>query len=236
MIFAAILAGGTGSRMKLENMPKQFLLLGDKPIFIHTIQKFLLVSEIDRVFLGIHPEWIKVAEKQLAKENILERVTLVPGGGDRNGTIQNLLNQISTDYGENPNHIIITHDSVRPFVSIRTIRENILVAKEFGACDTVIPATDTIVESTDGDFISGIPLRGQMYQGQTPQTFQLGVLRRAYESLNEDDMKMLTDACKAVLLSGTPVKLIQGGYSNIKLTTVMDYNVAQALIHRLPEE
>ena len=91
MIFGAILAGGTGSRMNIADMPKQFLPLGDKPIILHTLEKFLLCDRMDRVYVGVHPDWVghmqDLLERQVPQR---ERVTLVPGGGDRNSTIFNI--------------------------------------------------------------------------------------------------------------------------------------------------
>lgn len=84
----------------------------------------------------------------------------------------NGIRYIEENFGLDDNTIIVTHDSVRPFVSHRMIEENIRAAQECGACDTVIPATDTIVESAGHQFISSIPDRSTMYQGQTPQSFR----------------------------------------------------------------
>lgn len=235
MIFGAILAGGTGSRMKLDTMPKQFLPLGDKPIFLHTVEKFLLVESIDEVYLGVHPDWLGEAQRVLTQAEIASRVKLVTGGGDRNSTIFNIVDAIESAHpGED--HVIVTHDAVRPFVTARIIEDNIAAAKEFGGCDTVIPATDTIVEGQGGEFVSAIPNRAVLYQGQTPQSFKISVLKQAFDELSDDDRAVLTDACKALVLTGHPVKLVEGADSNIKLTTVMDYNVARALVHRLDEE
>lgn len=96
---------------------------------------------------------------------------MIEGGATRNDTIMNAISHIEKLYGMDEETIIVTHDSVRPFVTHRILEENIRYAKETGACDTVIPATDTIVESADHEVISNIPDRSRMYQGQTPQSF-----------------------------------------------------------------
>ena len=126
--------------------------------------------------------------------------------------------------------IIVTHDSVRPFVTYRIIEENIRYAKECGACDTVIPASDTIVESRDGSFISNIPERKMMYQGQTPQSFKAKKLREIYKSLTEEERGILTDACKIYVLKNEPVHLVEGDVSNIKITYPHDLRVAEAIL------
>ena len=170
MIFGAILAGGVGSRMNIADRPKQFLQLGDKPIIVHTLEKFLLCSRLDRVYVGVHPNWLLHMQDLLDKyvPDQKDMVTLVPGGGDRNNTIMNIASQIEKDFGESDDHIIVTHDSVRPFVTMRIIEENIDAALQYGAVDTVIEATDTIVVSEDAKIITEIPNRKKMFQGQTP--------------------------------------------------------------------
>ena len=124
----------------------------------------------------------------------------------------------------------MTHDSVRPFLTHRIIEENIRYAKEYGACDTVIPATDTIVESRDQQLITSIPDRATMYQGQTPQSFKAKHLRTLYESLSVEEKGILTDACKILVIKGEKVHLVEGEESNIKITYPYDMRVAEALL------
>lgn len=236
MIIAAILAGGTGSRMKLANMPKQFLDLGDKPVILHTVEKFLLEPRFDAVYVGVHPDWVDYTRDLLRKEGLDSRVHVLAGGVNRNGTIENIMAAAADDYGIADDSIIVTHDAVRPFVSLSIIAANIDAAQEYGACDTVIPATDTIVESLDGAAISAIPDRKNLFQGQTPQSFKVGLLKAAYERLSAAEKDAIPDACKALILAGTPVVVVDGAPENIKLTTVMDYRVAQALIDRLSDQ
>lgn len=232
MIFGAILAGGIGKRMNMANgMPKQFLMLGDKPIIIHTIEKFLLCQKIDKVFVGVHEDWITYMNDIVNKyiEN-KDKVRIVSGGKDRNGTIMNVANAIEEEFGKSDEHIIVTHDAVRPFITLRIIEENIDTAIKYDACDTVIPATDTIVVSQDNDKISDIPNRKNMYQGQTPQSFKISLLKKLYADLTDNEKEILTDACKICVVRNIPVKLVLGETSNMKITTISDYKIAQALL------
>ena len=103
-------------------------------------------------------------------------IVVLKGGDTRNDTIINSINYIKENFDIDDDSIIVTHDSVRPFVTHRIIEDNINAAIEFGACDTVVPATDTIVESVDGEIIKDIPLRDNFYQGQTPQSFKINKL------------------------------------------------------------
>ena len=157
-------------------------------------------------------------------------MAVIEGGAVRNETIMNSIKYIEDNFSLDEDTIIVTHDSVRPFVTHRIIEANIDAAIEYGATDTVIPATDTIVEGADKAFISSIPDRSVMYQGQTPQSFKALSLRDTYREMNEDDKKILTDACKIMVVNNKPVKLIAGEVSNIKITYPHDLVVAEAII------
>ncbi len=233
MIFGAIVAGGIGNRMNLSGLPKQFLPLGksEKPIIIHTLEKFLLCDRIDCICLGVHKDWTGYAEELLEKYKIsTEKILITKGGSDRNITIMNIIDAIENKYGENPNHIIVTHDAVRPFVTLKMIEENIDAAIECGACDTVVSAIDTIIESTDKTHITSVPDRKLMYQGQTPQSFNMTTLKNLYNDLSEQEKDILTDACRIFVFRNKPVKLVKGDAFNIKITNQSDYKIAKAII------
>lgn len=232
MIYAGILAGGTGTRMGIQDMPKQFLELGSRPILVHTIEKFVLVPEIDKIVLGIHPDWVAYTEDLIEKylSNDKERIIVAEGGSDRNTTIKNIIEKIDSLQPISADDIIVTHDSVRPFVSIKTIQENIALAKNNDAVDTVVEATDTIVQSLDNTVITDIPERKYLYQGQTPQTFKMQDFLNLYDSLSNEDKAILTDACKIFVIKGKQVALAQGDYANIKITTVTDLKIARSMI------
>ena len=231
MNFAVILAGGIGSRMGNMEKPKQYLTIGDKPIIVHTLEKFYVNSNFEKIIVLCPKQWMghtkDLVKKYLKNE---ERVVVIQGGETRNETIMNSIRYIEENYGLDDETIIVTHDSVRPFVTHRIIEENLKFAKEYGACDTVIVATDTIVESQDGKIISNIPDRSKMYQGQTPQSFNARELKEIYESLTEEEKNILTDAAKILVLKGKPVYLVEGEVFNIKITYPYDMRVAETLL------
>lgn len=115
-----------------------------------------------------------------------ERIEVIEGGTDRNETIMNIISFIESVYGIKDDDIIVTHDAVRPFLTYRIIKENIEGAMNFGAVDTVIKAVDTIVTSQDNNVIESIPVRDNMYQGQTPQSFKIKILKESYNALSDD--------------------------------------------------
>ena len=231
MIYGAVLAGGVGLRMKTSDVPKQFLMLGSKPIIIHTVEKFLANNRFDYVYVGVNSNWILYFEDLIKKYNLpAKRLKIVAGGADRNLTIMNIIDDIHQNIGSSDEDIIVTHDAVRPFVTNSIINENIDAALEYGACDTVIPAHDTIVRSVDQEFISDIPNRSEMYLGQVPQSFKINHFEKLYKSLTDEQKSILTDACKVFVLTGEKVFLVEGEVYNIKITTMRDYLMAQAIM------
>lgn len=231
LIYAGILAGGQGTRMGNVPMPKQFLLLNNKPIIVHTVEKFILNNSFDKIIIASPKEWLNYTRDTLKKFNIdLPHVHVVEGGEDRNGTIMKIIEFIEESKALSEADIIVTHDAVRPFLTHRIIEENITTGLKQDAVDTVIEAVDTIVESNDHEFISEIPERDVMYQGQTPQTFNVKMVKDLYNELSEEEKGILTDACKIFSIKGKKVKLVRGEVFNIKITTPYDLNVANAII------
>lgn len=121
----------------------------------------------------------------------------------------NAIKFIEAEGNLNDDTIIVTHDSVRPFVTGRIIKENIEFAKQYGACDTVVPATDTIVEANDNTVISSIPDRSKMYQGQTPQSFNALKLKNIYNSLSDEEKIFLQMPLRYLLLKAKMLRLLR---------------------------
>lgn len=231
MIYAEILAGGHGKRFGNKDLPKQFMMLSEKPIIIHTIEQFVINKDIDKIIVCTPKNWISYTEdliKKYIKNN--DNIEVTCGGSTRNESIINGCKYIEKTYGINKDDIIVTHDAVRPFINQRIIEDNIKAGKKCSAVDTVIPATDTIIKSLDDKEIESIPNRSILYYGQTPQTFNILELMELYTSLTEDEKDILTDACKIFVLKNKPVKIVMGETFNIKITTVFDLKLASAIV------
>lgn len=231
MVFAAVFAGGIGSRMGNSDTPKQYLELGTKPVIVHTIEKFFVNDRIDEILVLCPKAWVAHTQ-DLIRKHLPEgkKITVIAGGATRNGTLEKAIEFIEANCETDEQTIIVTHDAVRPFLTHRIIEENVDAAIEYGACDTVIPATDTIVESRDGKMISSIPDRSMMYQGQTPQSFRLKELERVLASLTEEEKAILTDACKIFSIKNKDVYMVNGEVFNIKITYPYDLKVAHTLL------
>ncbi len=226
---AIILAGGSGDRMGNLKTPKQFLKINDKPIIIHTITRFLLVKEIDKIIISCRISWIKFLTIEINKafdKNVIHKIFICNGGTTRNNSTINAVKYIKKEFSLE-DAVLITHDAVRPFVSFATIIANIKAYKPGICIDTVIPATDTIVESNDGDYVKNIPIRKIMFLGMTPQTFSMATFEDLYKKINND---VFSDVCGIFDYFKYPIKLVYANKSNIKITTPYDLRLARAIV------
>ena len=124
MNFGGILAGGSGTRMGKTDLPKQFLSLGQKPIIIHTIEQFLISTNIDEIVVAVPQNWISYTEDIINRYCKDKKIHVIQGGATRNETIMNVCNYIQ-NISPNEENIVVTHDAVRPFITQRIIKENI---------------------------------------------------------------------------------------------------------------
>lgn len=231
MIYAQILAGGKGTRMGNVPMPKQFLTLADKPILIHTIEKFTLESRFAAILVVCPADWLSHTQDLVDRYITDQRVRVITGGPERNETLMKGIAYIREHFGQHADDVVVTHDAVRPFITERIIFDNIAAVLKHPVVDTVMPAVDTIVQG-QADTIDEIPVRSTMYQGQTPQSFNIDTLVSSYESLTAEQKETLSDSCKICLLAGQPVTMVRGESLNFKITTPYDLRVATALVER----
>ena len=210
--FAIIVAGGSGSRMK-SDVPKQFLLLNNKPILQHTIERFLDFSPSLRIILVLPARDMETWTRLCDKYNFYPAVETVNGGGTRFQSVRNGLKRISAKEG-----LVAVHDGVRPFITTEIIQNSFDTAARTGAAITAVAVKDSVrLVRPDGS--SQAVDRSQYQLVQTPQTFQLDLFRQAFQV---DEQPFFTDCASVVEYAGFPVTLIEGSYQNVKITTPED--------------
>ncbi len=229
MVFGVIRAGGDGQSIKKA---KQYMLLGSKPVLVHTVEKFYIHERLEKILVLCPEKWLEDTQEMIEKYFPASqgRIVLVKSGETRNETIRNAALYIEGHFGLDEDTLLVTHDSVRPFVTYRIIEENIEYGLKHGVVDTVVPASDTIVYSEDGTEITSVPKRSIMYQGQTPQTFHAKKFLELYQKLSDEEKSLLTDACKIFVLNGERVYLAEGEIFNTKITYPYDLKVAESLM------
>lgn len=227
MNIAIILAGGSGTRMG-SDIPKQFIDIYGKPLIIHTIEAFDINPNIDYIAVICKNEFKEDLTIWIRKYGISKVKWIVDGGNTRQESVYNGINQLS-DFCSNQD-IVVIHDAARPLISQRIINENIESAKINKAVDTVIPTTDTIIRSIDGSVIEEVPVRRELYLGQTPQSFEYALIKKAHEEAKKENNLNATDDCQLVLKIGNKVSLVKGDKLNFKVTTFEDLLILKSVI------
>lgn len=233
MTYAAVLAGGVGSRMGAD-LPKQYLEVGGKPILVRSVEQFACRADMACVLVLTPEEWVSYTWDLLAKSGVNGGdvpVKVIAGGDTRNDTLRNAISWLEDHYDLTEDDVFVTHDAVRPFLTQRMIDDNIAAVRQYGACGTTIPATDTIVTSADGTLITDIPERSRLYQMQTPQSFRPLKLKALMDSLTPEEEAVLTDGCKIYLLKGEPVAMVRGDVTNLKVTYPSDLAFAESILN-----
>ncbi len=234
MIFAAVLAGGIGSRMGNPTLPKQYMEVGGKPILVRSVEQFACREDIACVLVLTPEDWVSYTRELLLNFGLGSGdvpVPVISGGATRNDTLRNAIEYLQNHYELDESSVFLTHDAVRPFLTQKMIDDNIKGVEEYGATGTCIPSTDTIIVSEDGGtLISEIPDRSRLYQMQTPQSFRPLKLKELMDSLTPEEEAILTDGCKIYLLKGEPVAMVPGAVTNIKITYPSDLQFAESFL------
>jgi 2-C-methyl-D-erythritol 4-phosphate cytidylyltransferase len=221
MNIAIIAAAGAGTRMASDR-PKQFLQLAGRPVIFHTLKVFEECDSIDEVIVVL-----PAAESAgfLSLASSFRKVTrVVPGGTTRADSVKRGLMSIRAATAE----IVAVHDGVRPFVTVDEINSTVQAAKADGAAILVAPVTDTIKEVTDASVLKTLD-RGALRRALTPQCFRYELLLEAYQHADVNDPS-LTDESALVEQLGRRVSIVEGSARNIKITTVEDLAIAEAIL------
>ena len=231
MLYYMIMAGGIGSRMNSPELPKQYLKIDDEPIIVKTIRNFEDFGSFAAGVVCCPIDWIEYTKAMLLENGISsDSITVISGGKNRNCSVKNGCRFLSENYNITDDDIILTHDAVRPFINSRIIKENISAVNEFGAANTVMPVYDSIIRSTDSEYLNECVKRDDIYRVQTPQSFRLKELEFVINSLTDEELASYTDVASIFHNKGYNVRLVKGSDNNIKITTPFDLAVAQAII------
>ncbi|MFQ5797989.1 MAG: 2-C-methyl-D-erythritol 4-phosphate cytidylyltransferase [Bacteroidota bacterium] len=224
-ITAIIAAAGEGRRVGGE-LQKQFRFLLGKPILAHTLEKFQTCDAVSEIVLVVSDSMMAYST-QLVKEYRISKVVEVVGGGNRRqDSVYNGLQVLMV----HPADIVLIHDAVRPLVSHRQIRELIEACITYKAAIPAIRPKDTVKQSSaNGGFVSGTLDRSSLWLVQTPQAFAADLLVTAYQRAVAEQYSA-TDDASLVERMGVKVRIVEGNYENIKITTARDLSIAGAIL------
>lgn len=218
MNIALILAGGLGLRMNQDGEPpKQFFVLGEKPVLIHTLERFEKHSEIDAVCVVCLPTWEEYLKGLIGSFDIKKVRWIVPGGDCRQASVYNGL--CALEKSCLLDDIIIVHDGVRPFITSEIISQNIRTAIQYGNAMTSMQSTDTLITSHNGKTAEYAMDRDSSFSVQTPQTYSLGYGLKHYRRAYETGKTNTINCCELFIEMGETIYIVKGRKTNIKLTT-----------------
>ena len=224
-ITAIVLAAGQGKRMK-SSVQKQFMLVHDKPVLYYSLKTFEESSKITDVVLVTGADEIDYCRREIVERYGFSKVHhIVPGGKERYHSVyEGLKSCESADY-------VYIHDGARPFVDEDMIVRAYDEVKRSGACVVGMPVKDTIKIADKEGNIAHTPNRSLVWMIQTPQVFTYDVVRKAYDLQMENENPSITDDAMVVeQMLGKKVRLVEGSYRNIKITTPEDIVLAEALL------
>lgn len=222
-----VVSAGRGSRMG-TNESKQYLLLGGKPIIIHTLEIFERMSLVKEVVLVTGADDIERCRQWISEYKLGKVVKVIAGGSERQQSVYNGLMEIGTEW-------VMVHDGVRPFVEPALIEACYQRALLEGAAVLAVPVKDTIKQVNDSGTILATPDRQSLWAIHTPQAFRLSDLKTAHEQAAADGFTG-TDDSMLVERMGITVAVVKGSYTNIKITTPEDLEYATFMEKRKGEK
>ena len=215
---AIILGAGNGTRMKSEKS-KLLLEIGSKTVIERSVEAFLSVSDIDEIIVVARERDVEIYSELLTDE----RISFVIGGATRQQSVKNAVETVDDA------HLIIIHDGARPLIKCEDIEKTIRAAEEFSAAAVGVFVKDTIKIVDKQGFVESTPERSTLFAVQTPQIFDFVLYKNAMQKADEQGLDF-TDDCQLVELCGRRLKMVEGSYSNIKITTPDDIALAENLL------
>ena len=220
-----IVAAGSGSRMK-RDINKQFIKLDGKEIIAYTIEKFYKSEDIDDIVIVIKENEEKYFIENIINKYGFDNIKIAYGGKERQDSVYNGIKKLNNNC-----EIVLIHDGARPFVNENIIKNSIKEAKENNAVVVGVPVKDTIkVVDSDGNIVD-TPNRSLLWSVQTPQSFKYEIITKAYEYAYSNDYYG-TDDAMLVEHIGYNVKMIEGSYNNIKITTEEDLHFGIQILNK----
>jgi 2-C-methyl-D-erythritol 4-phosphate cytidylyltransferase len=235
---AIIVAGGQGKRIEGVHpegihpegihpegkLPKQFLMLKDKPILAHTVDRFERCELVDEIILVVPEDYLEYCSQAIVDKYGFKKVRkVICGGKERQDSVYLGLKACS-----NNTSIVVIHDGVRPLISPDKISESIKICQKKNAVVLAVPVKDTVKRVEHGNIITTLD-RTKLWLTQTPQTFEYKLILDAYEKAKKDNF-IGTDDSALVERLGYEVTILEGDYKNIKITTTEDLTIAEKFL------
>lgn len=218
---AVVAAAGLGRRLK-KQVPKLFVKIGGKEILLRTLEVLSSSKFVNEIIVVANKKSITAVKKLVSQRRLKKIKDVVAGGSRRQDSVKEGLKRLSLD-----TDFVLVHDAARPFIDTKTISKVISAAKHSGAAIVGVPAKATLKEVGANLFVRNTLNRDSVWEIQTPQVFKKSIILDAYRKFNS---LIATDDSSLVERLGAKVKLVEGSYFNIKITTEEDLLFAEAII------
>lgn len=225
MKIALLTAAGSGTRMHLD-IPKQFVHVNNKPIIVHTMERFQEHPQIDAIIVVTIPTWVDFVWAYAKQFNITKLKWVVPGGATGQESIMNGLNELKQHC--KPDDVVMIHDGNRPLVDRDVISNSIAVFNEKGGAITAIPVVEAVFVTKDGVTSDTSIPREELVRTQTPHTFTLQKMLDTYEEAQRRGLVNTTAICTVLAELGETVHFSIGNEKNMKITTMADLELFEA--------
>ncbi|MGM0470756.1 MAG: 2-C-methyl-D-erythritol 4-phosphate cytidylyltransferase [Bacillota bacterium] len=224
-ILAVVPAAGQGSRMN-SKLNKQYLSLLDKPVVAHTIETLENCDLINEIIVVACADEIDYCKQEVIKQYNCSKVSkVISGGASRQQSVYQGLQAVNeADY-------VLVHDGARPLITESILQQAIKEVKINKAVGVAVPVKDTIKIVDEEGYVVQTPNRDQLWAIQTPQVFAYQLIMKAYQQAAAQKITA-TDSSQLVEEFGQRVKLVQGSYENLKVTTPEDLIIAEAIMQR----
>ncbi|MBR3143741.1 2-C-methyl-D-erythritol 4-phosphate cytidylyltransferase [Candidatus Saccharibacteria bacterium] len=224
---AIIIAGGSGKRMG-QDIPKQFLNVGEKPVIIYTLEAFQNHPMIDAIIVVCIDGWQTVLESYAKQFDITKLVSIVKGGSCGQASIKHGLDEAKRLFDDDD--IVLIHDAIRPMVSSDLISDNIAKCEKYGNATAVAPCTTVVLNKTAESYSESVTDRDMIVLTQTPQAFVLNDILSAHEEAKKKGITDSVASCALYTQLGRKVYFSAGDETNIKLTRPGDIQIFKALL------
>ncbi len=229
MNIGVIFAGGTGTRMRTKDKPKQFLEVFSKPIIIYTLEHFEKNDEIDAVVVACLEDWIPYLWELCQRFGIKKVKDIVPGGASGQLSIYNGL-CAAMKLSQSEDDIVLIHDGVRPMINTKVLSDDIASVKKCGSAITTGVVKETITVIDEQGRVQEITNRDQTRVAKAPQCFYLHEIYKNHLKAMEEGRTNFIDSCCLMKHYGYELATVDGPYENIKVTTPDDYYMMKSVI------
>ena len=230
MNIAIILSGGIGSRMGL-NLPKQYVMVNNRPIISYCLQTFFEDENTDAIVIGVADEWKEFVEENVAKLNPHKPIYYAQPGETRQYSIYNAL-KVVKENGFSNEDVVLIHDAARPLVSHELIARCYNGCKEADGIMPVIQVKDTTYLSEDGKHIQSLLNRSHLWGGQAPEAFRFCKYLWAHDEMPREELLKINGSTEIAFKAGLDCQMVEGDPMNFKITTPEDLTNFETIINK----